>query len=340
MIELLVVVTLIALLIAFLLPSLKSAREKTRMVTCMAHTSAIGRAAATYTADAKGWLCGSPGTSGSVMFGTEHPAPEDENIATNPSQIWDYAGALAATYMKASVPANRAERMRQVVGGVFACPSNSFFANPWPHPVGSFKTQPMTSYNTFRNFLLWPRTMENWNPSRPWGPKAPFPQASFDTIGGRTLTPKNHRPNIDRITNPAGKAYLADGNRFTSLDDKVTYDLEWDAEAGGAFCNGGPTLPEGAWPGWETGDRLVLSSYHYDKQLGRYGYRHFGSKQRGIVVNFLDGHSDFLTEDQSREPDFWWPKGTTIPFSEFNAPTKKLVAHRINPMNPYYRVGR
>lgn len=342
LIELLVVISILTTLMSVLLPSLKSAREKARQVVCAANTAGVGRAAATYTADAKGWLPGSPGTSGSVMFGDSEPDPVDEDIPTDPTQIWDYAGSLAPVYMATSLPANRAERMRAVKTGVFACPSNPYSADPIQGsieqmgPVGAFDRQPMTSYNTIRNFLLWPRTVVNHDAAQPWGPKAPFPEASFDTLGGRTLTPRHYRPHIDRITNPAAKAYLADGNRFTDQSEHITYDVEWNAEAGGAFSNGGPTLRE-----WSdvNPDHLVLSSYHFEKRLGRYGYRHRGSAGRGIVVNYFDAHSDFVTETQSRDPDAWWPRGTIIPFPDMNEVTQARVAHRLDTQFNYH-VGR
>ncbi|MEE9294691.1 MAG: type II secretion system protein [Phycisphaerae bacterium] len=344
LIEILVVVSVVATLAAAILPSFRAAREKARTVVCAAHTAAIGRAAATYSTESTGWLCGSPGTSGSIMYSrTPEPLPAEEDIPTDPMQNWDYAGALAPTYMNISLPANRALRMKQVIIEVFACPSNHYYADPVAGerasdggPIGTFDRQPMVSYNTFRNFLLWPRTMVNRDPTRPWGPRAPNPQASFDTIGGNTIRPKNYRPHIDKIINPAAKAYLADGNRFTDEEARITYDMEWNAKAGGAFANGGPTLHNGH----TVSGHPILSSYHYEKERGRPAYRHHASRNPGIVVNFFDSHSEFMAEAQSREPDTWWPKGTIIPFSEFNEPSQRLIAPRIDPMSPYYLVNR
>ncbi len=334
LIEMLVVVTLIVLLLGMLLPSFKSAREQAKVVVCSASTSGIAKAAAGYTAEWDGWLCGSPGTSGSVMYQLNpRPDPADEQFAMDPSQIWDWAGPLAARYMKWSLSANRAERYETTLGGVFRCPSNSFEADPFPAEVGSYKRLPMVSYNTFRNFLMWSRTMVDRNPAKPWGVRAPHPEASFDRIGGRTLQPKQYAPNINRITNASAKVYLADGNRFTEADGRVTYDLEWDALDGGAFCNGGPTLRE-----WD-GIQFVLSSYHFNKQLGKYGYRHHAKGERGMVVNYFDGHAEIISESESRQPDRWWPKGTVIPSPELNDPSKRAVQGRFDSQFNYV-VGR
>jgi len=332
-VEILVVISIIALLLSLLVPSMKSAREQARLVVCGSHQSAIGRAAAAYATQWNGWLCGSPGTSGSVMYLEPRPEPESEDFDCDPVQIWDWAGPLAGGYMSMSLPANRAERFGVLVEGVFACPNNRYEADPHRKATGSFGRQKMVSYNTFRNFLSWSRTMVTWDGFRPWGGPAPFLEASFDRIGGRTLPPVNYVPRMGQITNPSGKAYLADGNRFTGADGSVTYDTDWDALAGGAFCNGGPTLRV------HDGIKLVLSAYHYDRGLGARGYRHRIKGQRGLVVSHFDGHAEFVTETESRKPDRWWPKGTVISFTDFNeASLKHLVGRFDRDFN--YVVGR
>lgn len=333
LIEMLTVITIIVILFALLLPSLKNGKEQARTVVCESHLAGIGRAAAGYSAEAHGWLCGSPGTSGSLMYREPSPPPASEDFDTDATQIWDYAGPLAAKHFRMKLPANRAERFAALLDGVFRCPSNAFQADPFPKAAGSFTRLPLVSYNTFRNFLMWTRTLVDFNPNRPWGVRPPVPEAGFDNIGGRTLPPKNHKPNLDLIANPSGKAYLADGNRFTTASGLTTYDLEWDALDGGAFCNGGPTLRE------YDGPQFVLSAYHFSRRLGRFGYRHRANGEWGIVVNYLDGHCDRLSESESRQPDTWWPKGTIIPFQDLNDPTRFLVAHRLNAQGSYV-VGR
>jgi type II secretory pathway pseudopilin PulG len=56
LIELLVVVSIIALLISILLPSLKQAREQGKAAVCMSHLKQIGNAISYYQTDYPGWL--------------------------------------------------------------------------------------------------------------------------------------------------------------------------------------------------------------------------------------------------------------------------------------------
>lgn len=332
LVELLVVISILSMLAGVLLPSLRGAREQAKLVACSSNTASIGRGAAAYSAEWNGWMCGSPGTSGSVMYRKPRPAPAEEEINTIPTQIWDWAAPVAAHSWKNAMPVNRAERMKPLLEGMFHCPSNAFEADPYPGKMGKFDRQRMVSYNTSRNFLSWTRTSVDRNREVPWGEKAPQYEASFDRIGGNTLPPRNYVPRMDRIERPALKAYLADGNRYTDVGGELTYDLEWDAIAGGAFANGGPTIRE-------SNGQLVLSAYHYDKELGKYGYRHKSKGERGIVVNYYDGHSAFMTETQSRHPDTWWPTGTIIPAEDFNDPSRATIEDRINAVGIYV-VGR
>jgi len=53
-VELLVVVSIIALLIAILLPSLRKAREQAKLATCLANMTGIAKASLTYAADDPG----------------------------------------------------------------------------------------------------------------------------------------------------------------------------------------------------------------------------------------------------------------------------------------------
>jgi type II secretory pathway pseudopilin PulG len=84
LVELLVVVSVIALLIAILLPSLRKARDQAKLVTCGSQLRQIGIAIHTYAAEADGLIPRGP-TPGSP------PDFEANDLATN--QLWIGAGS-------------------------------------------------------------------------------------------------------------------------------------------------------------------------------------------------------------------------------------------------------
>jgi prepilin-type N-terminal cleavage/methylation domain-containing protein len=307
LVELLVVVAIISLLVSILLPSLEGARHQALMVKCQAHQGAIARAAAAYQADELGWLPGSPGTSGTALLGGRYAAAGEtfEPMPEPPVQIWDWAGPLAAREMRMSLPANRGERFGQLVSGVFECPANGYFAVPYhggmAGATGRFKVQRMISYNTLRQFMCWPTSAG-----------APAAEAVYDVPGA--VLARDYQPRIDRVGSPSENVFLADGSRFTNASGNPDFDINWRGAYGGAFADGGPTLP----------DAYLRSFWRTDPQR-LFSYRHPQGKRPGLVAVYFDGHAACLSEERSRYPDPWWPKGTVLPLSEFNADTARLV---------------
>ena len=64
LVELLVVISIIALLVAILLPALNTAREQAKLVSCMSNIRQVGLACITYAADNEGWYPENPGQTG------------------------------------------------------------------------------------------------------------------------------------------------------------------------------------------------------------------------------------------------------------------------------------
>lgn len=308
LVELLVVISIIALLISILLPSLQSAREQAKTVKCQANIAGISKAVVAYYTEENDWLPGSPGTTGSQLLGA-YPSttPADkEDMPGGPVQIYDFAGPLAQVQMgMRTLPTNRAKRWETLIENGFECPSNKLDSEPYYNgqkgPHGSFRIQRMVSYNTLRNFLLWGGDST----------KAPFRSASFsDQVGGTTRIPTGYKPTIGQVGQPSEKVFCADGSRFQE-DDIVDHDIAWNGRSGGAFCDGGPTLPE-----------PFLRSYFLKDPIRRYSYRHGRKKEPGLAAVFFDGHAEYLSDKKSREPDRWWPKGTVLPWGEMNGDTR------------------
>jgi prepilin-type N-terminal cleavage/methylation domain-containing protein len=323
LIELLVVVSIIALLISILLPSLKSAREQAKTAVCSSMQAGLGRGMATYQAEWVGWMCGAPATSGSIMFGqTPAPAPNAQNTQGTPVQIWDWAGPTKA--FKHEDP-QRGMRWKNIAE-TFKCPSNTILSQPYLGgsigPMPGWPVQPLMSYNTMRQFMLWPRpTIGEPDPIKN------IPGAgnlgNFSQIGGLTNTPANYKPLADALQNPSEKVALSDSSRFTTDEGKFDHDIAWNGTAGGGFSDGGPTLKS------VPGSTDFLRAFRLEKNLAPATYRHKKGKDLGVVVLFFDGSAKWMSERISRYPDPWWPKGTTIPPADLNLPALQSVAGRL-----------
>ena len=337
LIELLVVTAIISILVALILPSLQAAREQALSIRCRSNVHSIAQAASLYEAKYNEWLPGSPGTSGSVLLTKYRGRPgDDEDISEPPVQTWDFAGPLLAEQMGyRAVPANRGERFGVVVEGVFFCPSNLNLSMPFltrSGPIGSFKIQKAVSYNTVRNFMMWPKVTLN---GTPWGEVPPFHDdgnpAGWDgniSASSDTIIPRHYTPRIGRVGQPSEKIFVADSSRFTDFQG-VSHNIHWrgadvGGAAGGAFSTGSPTLKD---------DKL--RSYLTEEPQRSYAYRHPKGKQHGLSAVYFDGHAAWVSERSSRKPNAWYPKGTIIPADEFNTDTQAQVQNDLTPDSTY-----
>jgi len=315
LIELLVVVAIIALLISILLPSLRSAREQAKTLACSAVQAMIGRGLASYETDFNGYFSGSPGTSGTMLVGAPEAdgwAQDAEFLPVDPVQTWDWATPLE---MYRSLPTRRPDRFRLLVDEL-RCPSNRFLAQPFPPMSGDtqWRVQPMNSYYTMRTSMVWPAGSSSAPCKRAM---AGGYDGGYSGIGGYASSwtlPTNYSPRIERIGNPSENIFLSDGSRWTTEEGQAQYDLDWDASAGGAFSTGGPTLNED-----------YLRDFFLDPRLAPITYRHRRGSDIGVVVSYFDGHAEFMSEEVSRWPDPWWPKGARLSPGEMNNATLKLV---------------
>lgn len=318
LVELLVVVSIIALLISILLPSLKKARDQAKQVKCLANLNGTAKGNATYSAEWNGWFLGSPVTTGAQLYpkGAIALPEEASNTPGDPVQVWDWAGPIAA--QTTSLNWNRAERWKNLVEGQFRCPSNSFLAEPWNGeggPVGEFRVQPAVSYNTMRAFMT-------YGSSGPQGATGlTFAQHFHPQIGGTEAPPSSYAPRIERVGTPSAKIFLADGARFTN-ENEITYDIRWSAAMGGGFSSEAPTAPD-----------QFFRSYFRSLQEPRsavYSYRHPNGSTLGLCAAYFDGHGEWMSESQSRWPNPWWPKNTVLPWvTELNHDSQVLTMKHV-----------
>jgi hypothetical protein len=137
----------------------------------------------------------------------------------------------------------------------------------------------------------------------------------MDQLGGDTRVPSSYKPIQDRVGNASEKIFIADGSRFTAGDGVIDFAIDWRGSAGGAFSSGGATLPSD-----------YLRSYWLKSPEIRYAYRHGKVINPGLTAVFYDGHAEYISEDKSRLPVYWWPKNTRIPRADMNSRTAgKLI---------------
>jgi prepilin-type N-terminal cleavage/methylation domain-containing protein/prepilin-type processing-associated H-X9-DG protein len=318
LIELLVVVAIIALLISILFPSLVRAREESRRVACGANLSQMGKAQGTYNVMYNDWIPGSPLTTGYYfvadkqgIWGPPKKAPPGalryNRFATN---WYDWPTTLQMMmYGAASLPApassavvdvhtTRAKIFKKAVTGVFHCPSNTQFSEPFSSvglPTQYYPTLEAVSYLTMDTLLkagpaLHARMLNDSNT---------YPGV---TIAGHVASsaewgirvPDGYMPRMGKLGQAGTKVFLADGTRYVDENylesgGGITYDIDYK----------GAKLPFSAGPPCkaEVSKTVYGREYTYGKE---YSYRH-GARDR-INSLFFDGHVEALTVMGHRVP--------------------------------------
>jgi len=129
LVELLVVISIIALLISILLPALGSAREAGQKVVCAAHLRGLSQGVSMYALDNNDTIPG-PNTSGLAMRQGE---PVELNRSSAPTQDWDWISPSIGSSL--SLPADRLQRYDAMCNTDLRCPSNiERYALHWTGP--------------------------------------------------------------------------------------------------------------------------------------------------------------------------------------------------------------
>ena len=227
LVELLVVISIIALLIAILLPSLSKARDSAKAVVCASRIKGILGAMSVYAAANKDYIAGSPNTSGSVLFGpqNQNEAGMYESWRWDPVQVWDWGGGMARSMgMRFSVRSHE-ERFKEVLRETaFKCPSNRILSQGHEENLSrNFGYLPMPSYNTSRNFM-WPGKPKlmsgDFSGNQYWdvvGVGYNWEWESFGPTKRRKppdwaeASKETYLPRVDQVGAPADKVFIADG---------------------------------------------------------------------------------------------------------------------------------
>jgi prepilin-type N-terminal cleavage/methylation domain-containing protein/prepilin-type processing-associated H-X9-DG protein len=290
LIELMVVIGVIALLISILVPSLSAAREQARTAVCGVQLRQIGIAGSAYADDNRGWIAGSPNTSGNGARPGFAAKPYVGDPTHYPAlHVFDWASPLLPM-MNIPPPdnTNYQDRYSAAVTGAFRCPSN----RPRPGPVKVAPLNrlipadaPAPSYATSRYFMY-------VGESAVTGPTRGFLWWSEDCV------PAGYLPKLENLRRPAAKAYLADAHVVSQTKGEIS-NANWGFASHGA---------------WRSHD-LVPATYR-GTFLHRELWRHSGA----INVLAFDGHVERFDENDgraaggkgagARKARLWFPTGT------------------------------
>ncbi len=318
LVELLVVISIIALLISILLPSLKRARDSAKAVACGAQQRGFGTGLNVYATEESEWI---PGRNTSGMAIWVAGARGDGSAMSQshlPVQTYDWLTPILSKTTQ--LPASRPARFRTLFGD-YACTAVNFKATPYiqsspPRDEARFVADveahgafPATSYLMPVHFQFWghaePETVVGFYPID--APLIPFRVGRSPRPGTSAeweVRVLRYKSRTNQVGTPAEKIAVADGTRYLPWRGFLDFDYHQDPEWFGAFTSAG---------GWWRGsiaygdDRRFNANQSGGKNLPL-SFRH----QDGIAALFFDGHVERLSRTQARKIDYWYPRGGKV----------------------------
>ncbi len=238
LIEILVVISIIALLIALLLPALAEARKDGESVVCAANLHSIGQALQEYADEWHGAIAGSPATSGSFFwsdinagFHTGYSEYDYPHLCTQYDWMTPLADEMnhpftspTATDPQAASKSDRLARFEFLRSDpAFICPSNRFLAVPYSTSSIQPPVGPMLSYCAAGLFLLDPIASANYTCTFPY-----------------VQVPNSYSPFMNNVGQPSQKCFAADGAAFSTTAQAPDVDLTTTENIdGSAFADEG-----------------------------------------------------------------------------------------------------
>jgi len=319
-----VVLGIIVLLLSLLLPVLFSVRRHADSVACAANLRTLSQAMITYANDHRGWLPGSPSTTGHALWRLS-PTGEYESAGFSPSnvpppaiELFDYVGPLAGT-MRLPLPPtssgiDRLLAYRQL--GIFTCPANRGTITTRSGGAAVEDGQ-MLSYATGSAFMLLPARIPTTLNTSLAG-RVTMPTGGSDTDPAKFnfwSSPPTYAPRIEKVGNTSRKIFLADAARRSrgSGPPQFIYDVESDYTET-MFSDFGPFYGI-----TRSYDRRAVNDPSWTGVDARpFAYRH-GTSSPGrpagayrLNAAFFDGHVESLDDMESARPEYWLPAGSMI----------------------------
>jgi prepilin-type N-terminal cleavage/methylation domain-containing protein len=296
LVELLVVISVLALLLSILLPSLSGGRAEAMKAVCSQNLHQIVVAMNTYGTEFEEWLP-SPQTTG--LARDQNFDDEDPSAVV----VWDSFTPLMPMMGFPTLPTERQKRFMLSLEKPFACPANRQQSILWETgggTVGFPSLFPAQSYGVPMSFGF-------------AGADHAFPRAKFPFVwvGDRTFQkgvtlPESYVPRLSQVGSPARKIFMADALRYRRSTGII--DTHVHPNGRGVYTS------ETA---WHKASREYSPSN--DGQAWQYSYRHgigLNAEQRSIESAFFDGHVENLKEPASRMADYWYPKFTQLEVTE------------------------
>jgi prepilin-type N-terminal cleavage/methylation domain-containing protein/prepilin-type processing-associated H-X9-DG protein len=332
LIELLVVVAIIALLISILLPSLNCAREQAKTAKCGVQLRGFGLGLVNYSNDNRDWLPGAnttgvnfwlqigPGFSGNDL------RKERTGQFVNLISRWDWMSTLVS--YDTELNGNRAERYHFLLTR-YRCPAiqgidtdELYGTATDKNDFEKFNSFPAVSYLMPGPFVMW-----GTNQSKKFGGTL----VGLDALTippGHSIGSNDYVSQMTRVGQPARKVAIADGTRFLN-GGRLDFDLNPSPPLYGSFGSSGAwycgSQAYGVQNGTKNWDGQTVSASTPNASEGKsmaLSYRHqcnrtsapndARSNKGEMNALFFDGHVQRMGDKESRNPEFWYPKGAVV----------------------------
>ncbi len=340
LVELLVVIGIIALLISVLLPSLSKARKAANTVKCSANLHSIMLAFQVYASLNKGYLMGSPLTTGYDCDATAASGNTGLGYAIQSTDWMTPAMDIMGVKVLYSPGAddgrsNGQARWDRVSTHLnfpgFRCPDNSDIVSPvyngsqyFPGATNVPVAAPYVSYCTSWVFFLRGYTAADKAGTYPADRK----YASNET-NSYAFPAANYVPKFSKIGAGNNKVCISDGGRYVNFKNN-SFDMTFNAPG----TQGGAYADYGVWTSYANGHQrtrspsfLPAGSGNADDRVlwARHGTNLTGASDSQFRFNagFFDGHVETLTVDQGTNPNLWGPKGSEFVTTEFSTDVAK-----------------
>jgi len=326
LVELLVVIGIIALLISILLPTLNSARRAAQTTACLANLRSIGQAVNMYISESKGWLPGSPSTTGKALYTMSNPTTPVSTYdyttmpMDGPIQIDDYIGPLAhymGLKMTATDALARFDEYRSL--RPFQCPSYQGVLQV-VHATNTIPTGQALSYITNGSILY-----AAYGSQGSGSNVNAVLQMNSPSSGGYWYQPGGYLPKITKVGSASDKIYMADGAKYAlgTSTNPPTFDYGYTTASAAIISNKDDNdfMDYGAFFGntrsWNR-DGVTsngVSGVVRDPRV--FAYRHGKQVQfatGGWFGNalFCDGHAATLDDVSMSNPALWLPSGSKV----------------------------